>query len=135
MTLAFDDGRWSLVDPGDNSRNTFLRTEILSVLKSSAWHMTPLDIAEELGITVDNARKTLSRLAREGEIARCGRGKYLLPNPYVRSASWVSPDGLFRDLERQWFEQLDGEKKWQEAGGPSPGQVPDKSRIGHVKSR
>jgi hypothetical protein len=135
MTLAFEAGRWAIVDDGDNTRNAFLRTDVLSILKSSPWAMTPHDVAKELGITADNARKALSRLARDGEIARAALGKYLLPNPYVRSHGWTSPDGLSPDLERQWFQQLDGERKWREAGDSGPGQVRDKSGIGHAKSR
>jgi hypothetical protein len=135
MTLAFDGERWAVVDDGDNTRNAFLRTDILSVLKSSAWSMSPRDVAAELGITKQNARQALSRLARDGEIVRDKPGTYLLPNPYVDSPDWTSPDGLPPELERQWFEELDGERKWREAGGPSHGQVMDKSRISHVKSR
>jgi predicted transcriptional regulator of viral defense system len=46
------------------------------------------DLVEALGWTVEQERKTLSRLARKGLIARVRRGLYLVPSRLPRGGRW-----------------------------------------------
>jgi predicted transcriptional regulator of viral defense system len=76
----------------------------MAVLKSSAWAMRPRDIAGELGISIVNAKQTLSRMARDGQIARWSRGEYIMPDPECDSGSYTPPDDLPPALRSKWFQ-------------------------------
>jgi hypothetical protein len=104
MVLDFESGRLSILDPGDGSRRQNHRADILDVLKTSVWEMSPRQVARELGMTVGNVRRTMSRMARDGEIARSSHGKYLLPKPGLDGLSSF-PTVLPEELEHEWFQR------------------------------
>jgi hypothetical protein len=80
LALGFAAGRWLLLGDVDDARFSETRQQILEMAMSTSDRLSAGDFAGELGLPVDNVRRTLSRLAKSGELKRCGYGIYCFPH-------------------------------------------------------
>ncbi len=80
--LLFDinDGGWRLTEAPADQPKTPERAEILDLLKASDEPLSPKQIAEALGKTVDAVRHLLPKMVQSGEITMVSYGKYLPTN-------------------------------------------------------
>lgn len=76
--LTFTSGLWSLTGDAAKVRMTRERQSIIDALTQATEPMTPTEVADVTGMSNQNARQTLSRMARSGEISRAARGRYQL---------------------------------------------------------
>ena len=56
------------------------RSSILEALADAAETITPINIAEETGISRPNVRQLLRSMVQKGEVLKGGRAKYAHPN-------------------------------------------------------
>jgi hypothetical protein len=81
-TLEFDGVAWSAVGDAADFNRSEQREQILGVLyvHNDDDALTPMEIAEEAGMPVDNVRKLLARMLEAGEVKKFCYGHYCLPD-------------------------------------------------------
>jgi hypothetical protein len=78
--LEFDGGAWSAVGDAADFNRSEQREQILGVLHvHDDEALTPMEIAEETDMPVDNVRKLLARMLEAGEVKKFCYGHYTLP--------------------------------------------------------
>lgn len=78
--MHFDRGLWSIKGDAAKVRITTERQAILAALAEALAPMKPIEIADVTGMSGQNARQTLSRMCRAGEVVKAGHGKYAHPD-------------------------------------------------------
>jgi hypothetical protein len=79
--LEFDGVAWSSVGDAADSNRSEQREQILGVLHvHDDEALTPMEIAEETGMPVDNIRQLLARMLEAGEVKKFCYGHYTLPD-------------------------------------------------------
>lgn len=81
IALQFDKTtcRWSTMGDPHTLRRSEQRNSILQLLMDKPDGLAPKDVARELNLTAENARKLLSRMAEQGDIEKIKRGLYAVP--------------------------------------------------------
>jgi hypothetical protein len=72
--------RWTILGPAGDRKASDTQAKILEALRQADGPLGPKKVTEVTGVTEDNAKQSLSRMARNGEIIRVGRGEYTLPD-------------------------------------------------------
>lgn len=67
---------WTILGAVADFAKTDERQEILNLLRSTPNPLTPLEVSDLLGKRRDAVRQALTRMARDGEIEKAGRGQY-----------------------------------------------------------
>ncbi|WP_442753894.1 AAA family ATPase [Methylocystis sp. JAN1] len=81
VTFDRDLCRWSVIGQASEVRKTDERKEILDVLKDADEPMTPSEIAGALGVSSNNIKQLLFKMAKAGEVVKSRtRGRYLHPD-------------------------------------------------------
>jgi AAA domain/MarR family len=75
--------RWSILGEASDVRRSGERARVLAALDGLPEGLSPAELSAELGITGANARQTLHRMARDGEVKRGKYGRYLHPDVAV----------------------------------------------------
>jgi RecA-family ATPase len=79
LALAFDKGRWSLLDDAATFRMETTRRRIIEVLEDIG-PSKPKDISTYLDdVSHNNVRQTLGRMKNDGEVGQDAKGTYQLP--------------------------------------------------------
>jgi len=83
-----DTCRWRVLGQASEVRRSDERSMILEALKGECDPMGPREVADVTGHSYAATRQTMSRMAKNGEIQKAGRGKYCLLNtPPVTSVT------------------------------------------------
>ncbi|WP_137391676.1 AAA family ATPase [Rhodoligotrophos defluvii] len=77
MKLDQSRGQWLVLGNAEDVRRSDERKQLLAALQEAGGALGPRDLADVTGISYDNVRQTLVRMARAGEIEKTGRGKYV----------------------------------------------------------
>ncbi|MFL9827543.1 AAA family ATPase [Rhodoplanes sp. SY1] len=77
--LRFDAGRWYLLGEAAEVQRTDERTQVLNALRDAGEGLSPTEVADLTGMSNQNARQMLVRMARAGEVVKLGRGRYAHP--------------------------------------------------------
>lgn len=75
--LIFDGGIWSMIGDAGEVRRSDERSRILSELFTANAPITPVELVAATGMKRNNLDQLLYRMAKAGEIQKCGRGKYV----------------------------------------------------------
>jgi len=79
--------RWTIIGEASEVRRTDERSAILSLLKDEDEPMSPSDVANALGHRLNNVKQLLFKMAKAGDVAKLGRGKYIHPDRTDLSAA------------------------------------------------
>jgi hypothetical protein len=80
--------RWTILGPAAEFKRSDNQAKIIEALRQAAGPLGPKKVTEVTGMTEDNAKQSLSRMAKNGEIVRVGRGEYTLSDhPYLSSVT------------------------------------------------
>jgi len=96
--LLFSAGSWTLTGDAAEVRRTDERSSILAVLQAADEPLSPTEIADATDMPNQNARQTLSRMARAGEVIKASRGRYVHPDKQppvttvTKSQRWGNDD-------------------------------------------
>ncbi|MCB1393704.1 AAA family ATPase [Nitrobacter sp.] len=72
--------RWVALGKVSDVRRTDERSSILTALAEAGTPMSPTALAHATGMKNENARQTLSRMAKVGEVVKFSRGRYAHPD-------------------------------------------------------
>jgi hypothetical protein len=80
--------RWTIIGEASEVRRTDERSAILSLFKEADEPMSPIDVANALGLRRNNVKQLLFKMAKAGEVVKPpGRGKYIHPDRTDLSAA------------------------------------------------
>ncbi|VVT02599.1 AAA family ATPase [Hoeflea sp. EC-HK425] len=79
IAMQLEDGLWQILGDSDAVKISSERKAIIEVLENAEKPMGPKAIAEALDQPEDNVRQLLTSMARDGEVKKEGRGKYITP--------------------------------------------------------
>ena len=82
---------WTITGNASDARITSERQAILEAIREVGGEGTPKDIAEAGGLKHDNVKKTLTRMARTGQVKKTEHGKYVILNPVAEKPEDHSP--------------------------------------------
>lgn len=86
--------RWRALGDAGEVRRSDERTVILEELEQADEPLTPRDLAVATGLTRNAVDQLLFKMAKAGEVAKAGRGKYLHPdNPHKNDKKIRDEDG------------------------------------------
>jgi hypothetical protein len=71
-----DRASWSIVGQVQELAKTDNRQEIIDVLRDSTEPLSPREISDLTGQTYDGVRRTLTRMFKDQEVEKAGRGQY-----------------------------------------------------------
>jgi hypothetical protein len=71
--------RWRVLGEALDVRRTDERSAILDVLEQAGEPMTPAEIADAAGMSRNNAKQLLFKMAKAGEVTKARRGRYQHP--------------------------------------------------------
>lgn len=81
VSLKFDHGAWSILGDAHEVRRSDERRLILDALADAGEPMSPSEIADAMGLTRNNVKQLLFKMAKAGEVVRSGkRGQYAVPD-------------------------------------------------------
>lgn len=83
--MLFSEGSWSVAGDASKVRTTSERRSILSALEEAGEAMSPTDIAAVTGVSSQNIRQTLHRMAKAGEVEKESYGRYRAVTPVTLS--------------------------------------------------
>ena len=75
-----DTCRWMIQGEVADVRRTDERSEILAVLSTAEEPMSPTEIADATGMNRNNAKQLLYKMAKDGQVDKAGKGRYLRPS-------------------------------------------------------
>lgn len=78
--LSFDPvtASWSILGAASEVRRSDERTIILDAMREEGAGMSPLAVAEATGMRRENVKVLMAKMAKQGELSKSGRGKYLI---------------------------------------------------------
>jgi hypothetical protein len=77
VTFDHETCRWTIIGEASEVRRTDERSAILSLLKDADEPMSPIDVANALGLRRNNVKQLLFKMAKAGEVKKLPiRGKY-----------------------------------------------------------
>jgi Mn-dependent DtxR family transcriptional regulator len=79
IAMELEDGRWQILGDSDVVKISSERKAIIELLQNAGEAMGPKAIAETLNQPEDNVRQLLTSMAKDGEVKKQSRGKYVLP--------------------------------------------------------
>ncbi|VAW04058.1 hypothetical protein MNBD_ALPHA04-2017 [hydrothermal vent metagenome] len=79
MAVEFDNESWRVLGEASEVRRSQEREAILTVLSNAAEPMGPKEIANALGVEVNNVKQLLFKMASAGEVQKQARGRYCAP--------------------------------------------------------
>lgn len=79
VALELDDGIWQILGDSDAVKISSERKAIIEFLQNTDEAMGPKAISEALEQPEPNVRQLLTSMAKDGEVKKEGRGKYVLP--------------------------------------------------------
>lgn len=74
--LVFSAGSWTVTGDAAKERMSSERRAIIDALESATEPLSPSDVADLTSMSSTAVRQSMSRMARGGEIAKAGRGRY-----------------------------------------------------------
>jgi hypothetical protein len=96
LALKFANGQWTYLGDAAEYRMETTRARIVSVIQREGSAVTPTEVQERLGdVTYDNVKKTMARMAKDGELRTESRGRYRLPVDTTVSTVPESPQLVF----------------------------------------
>jgi hypothetical protein len=78
--LHFEAGLWSIKGDAQKVRISTERGTILKALRETQEPMTPADLAADTGMAANNVKQLLFKMAKVGEVAKAGHGRYVHPD-------------------------------------------------------
>lgn len=78
--MMFNGGLWSIKGDADAVRRSDERGAILRALEEAGEPLSPTDIADTTRMKSQNVRQLLVSMAKDGDIIKLGRGKYIHPD-------------------------------------------------------
>jgi hypothetical protein len=87
--------RWTIMGEAAEVKRSAQRARVMDVLSRASEGVSPAELASEIDITRDNAKKVLRRMAEAGEIQSLGNGRYRMVSPPV---SGGTKDSYFNSL-------------------------------------
>ena len=82
--------RWTILGDAGEVRRSDQRGRILSVLADASEPLGPADIAGAAGMSANNAKQLLFKMAGAGEVEKASRGQYVHPD----NRHLVTPDNF-----------------------------------------
>ena len=80
LALKFASGQWTYLGDAAEYRMETTRARIASVIQREGSAMTPTDVHKSVAdVAYDNVKKTMARMAKDGELTTESRGLYRLP--------------------------------------------------------
>lgn len=86
--MLFASGMWTITGEAAAVRLTHERSAILEALLVAIEPMSPSEISDATRMRNQNVRQTLSRMARDGEVIKVGRGLYAHPGHVPPPSQW-----------------------------------------------
>lgn len=74
--LVFTEGAWTVTGDAAKVRMSSERRAIIEALEGADDPLTPAEVADLTSMSSQAVRQSLSRMARSGEVAKAGRGRY-----------------------------------------------------------
>lgn len=86
--------RWKVLGDAVEVRRTDERSVILKLLEENRAPMSPAELADAQGLSRNNVKQLLFKMAKAGEVVKTGRGLYAHPDNAGYSAENANPDNL-----------------------------------------
>src|SRR5262249_51214474 len=77
LTFNKENCRWTILGEAEEVHRSETRRKIVTALNEASSPMGPKDIAAQSDISETLAKKTLSRMLKDGEIIKVSRGEYI----------------------------------------------------------
>jgi hypothetical protein len=90
--LVFSAGAWTVTGDAAKVRMSSERRAIVNALEGADEPLTPAEVADLTSMSSQAVRQSLSRMARAGEVAKAGRGKYQPATPLSQPESHFDRD-------------------------------------------
>lgn len=81
VQFSKDTCRWTILGPAAERKRDDTQGKILEALRQADGPIGPKKVTEITGVTFENAKQSLSRMAKNAEITKVGHGKYTLSDP------------------------------------------------------